>query len=129
LQGKYGITCDQWWEQYHQQGGRCGICWRQFKPGHRVVLDHDHDTGDIDSLAHFGCNRGLRQQHRRYAKNPPGAALGLKVAPAKLKAIQAADADKRRRERERREERTRKRTSPGPSPSLDRLKAMTDQGA
>jgi hypothetical protein len=130
LQGKYGITCDQWWEQYQRQGGRCGICWQRFRPGQRVVVDHDHDTGDIDSLAHFGCNRMLRQEHRRYAKNPPGAALGLKVAPAKLKAIQAEDVAKRERARERREARTKadQRTSPGPASNLDRLRAMTTQG-
>jgi hypothetical protein len=94
------------------------------------VVDHDHDTGDIDSLAHFGCNRTLRQEHRRYAKNPPGAALGLKVAPAKLRAIQADDRAKRRRDAERREERAAQASQrPNvPASQLDRLRAMTNQG-
>ena len=128
LQGKYGITCDQWWEQYERQGGRCGICWRRFRPGQRVVVDHDHDTGEIDSLADFGCNRGLRQEHRRYAKNPPGAALGLRVAPAKLKAIQQADREKRRRDQERRTKSRTKEETNGPTSNLDRLRAMTQGG-
>jgi hypothetical protein len=128
LQGTYGITCDQWWEQYKRQGGRCGICGQRFRPGQRVVVDHDHDTGDIDSLAHFGCNRGLRQEHRRYAKNPPGAALGLRVAPVKLKAIQAKDRAKREKEREKR---TTKATGNGKPSSgvLEDIKKDTRQGA
>ena len=129
LQGKYGITCDQWWEQYERQGGRCGICWRPFRPGHRVVVDHDHDTGDIDSLAHFGCNRTLRQEHRRYAKNPPGAALGLKVAPAKLKAIQQADRAKRKRDQERRETRPKAQPNDLALSQLDKMRTMTQGGA
>lgn len=127
LQGTYGITCDDWWGLYERQGRRCGICWRRFRPGQRVVVDHDHDTGDIDSLAHFGCNRELRQQHRRYAKNPPGAPLGLKVAPAKLRAIQAKDAAKRRAAAERRSTRA-QRPSPAPSTYRDQIKAKTRQG-
>jgi Recombination endonuclease VII len=128
LQGTYGITCDQWWEQYQRQAGKCGICRRRFKPGQRVVVDHDHDTGDIDSLAHFSCNRGLRQEHRRYAKNPPGAALGLRVAPAKLKAIQAKDRAKRAKAQERRATARANRTTE-PLSTLDKLRTMTRKGA
>jgi hypothetical protein len=131
LQGQYGITCDDYWGLFERQDGRCAICRRPPWPGRRLVVDHDHDSGTLDGLVHFGCNRRLETAWRRYLADPPGRALGLKVAPAKLKAIQAADDARRERARERREARTKadQRTSPGPSSNLDKLRAMTKQGA
>jgi len=101
LQDTYSITCDDWWELFERQGGRCAIC-GQPGTGRRLVVDHDHRTGSIDGLAHFGCNRRLHDRLRRYLADPPGRRLGLVVAPAKLRAIQEDDRAKRRREQARR---------------------------
>lgn len=112
LQGKYDITCDDWWEMYERQGGRCGVCKRLPRTGRRMVVDHDHDTGEIEGLAEFGCNRPISANLRRYVKNPPAKGMGLKVSPAKLRAIQADDAAKRKRERQHR-------TASTPAPTGD----------
>lgn len=96
LQGKYGITCDDYWDLYADQGGRCAVCRRLPWPGKRLVVDHNHDTGSIDGLCHFGCNRRIDPDQRRYLADPPGRRLGLVVAPAKLRAIQDHDAATRR---------------------------------
>lgn len=128
LQGTYGISCDDYWQLFEAQEGRCGICRRPPFPGRRLVVDHDHDTGLIDGLCHFGCNRRLSTDLRRYLAAPPAAELHLQVAPAKLRAIQARDAAKRQRERERRAARTSEPAGPGPASGLERLRAMTTQG-
>jgi Recombination endonuclease VII len=101
LQGTYGITCDDYWGLYERQDGRCAIC-RLPPKGRRLVVDHDHDTGRIDGLCHFGCNRRLTTDLRRYLSDPPAGLLCLAVSPAKLRALKAKDAAKRRRDREQR---------------------------
>jgi hypothetical protein len=126
LQGTYGITCDDYWALFERQNGRCAIC-RMPPKGRRLVVDHDHRTGTIDGLCHFGCNRRLHDRLRRYLTDPPGRAAGLKVAPARLKAIQADDAAKRLRERERRAAKAQANGGPVPS-NLDKIRAMTRQG-
>ena len=126
LQSTYGITCDDWWELFERQGGRCAICGQPGK-GRRLVVDHDHDTGSIDGLCHFGCNRRLQARWRRYLADPPGRQLGLRVAPAKLRAIQADDRAKRAREAGQRAKRATDRPTEPPS-MLARLQAMTKQG-
>jgi hypothetical protein len=102
LQGKYGITCDDYWGLHADQDGRCAVCRRLPWPGKRLVVDHDHDTGSIDGLCHFGCNRRIQPAQRRYLADPPGRRKGLMVAPAKLRAIREDDRAKRRREQARR---------------------------
>jgi len=77
------------------------------------VVDHDHRTGGVDGLCHFGCNRRLHDRLRQYLADPPGRALGLWIAPAKLKAIQDADTAKRKRDR------TKPRTNGGPERTSD----------
>jgi hypothetical protein len=111
LQGRYGVTCDEWWALYERQKGRCAICWLPLK-GRRVVVDHDHRSGTIDGLCHFACNRRLHQRLREYLADPPGRHLGLVVAPAKLRAIQEDDRAKRRREQARRVGREQAKTGP-----------------
>lgn len=125
LQATYGISCDDYWRLFADQGGRCAICRRPPKPGRRLVVDHDHDTGTIDGLCHFGCNRRLPTNLRRYLTNPPGRAAGLQVAPAKLKAIQAKDRAKRASELATRT----KARPPDPPSTLDQLRSMTRKGA
>lgn len=127
LQGTYGITCDDYWALFERQNRRCAICRMPPKPGKRLVVDHDHRTGTIDGLCHFGCNRRLHDRLRRYLTDPPGRALGLQVAPAKLRAIQAADAAKRQRDRERAAAKTAQR--PSSVSNRDKLRAMTQGGS
>lgn len=98
LQGAYGITCDDYWRLFEVQDGRCAIC-HQPPSSRRLVVDHDHDTGQIDGLCHFGCNRRLSTKLRRYLSDSPGGQLGLAVSPAKLKALKAKDAAKQQRNR------------------------------
>lgn len=98
LQATYGINCDAYWHLSEHQGGRCAVCGQP--PGtRRLVVDHDHDTGRIDGLCHFGCNRRLHSQVRRYLNAPPGRMLGLRVAPAQFRKLKAKDQAKRTRPR------------------------------
>jgi hypothetical protein len=103
LQRVYGITCDDYWALFERQDGRCGICRLPPWPGRRLVVDHDHDTGLIDGLCHFGCNRRLTTDLRRYLADPPGREARLAVAPAKLRVIQERDDAKRKRAEQRRQ--------------------------
>jgi Recombination endonuclease VII len=125
LQQRYGITCDDYWGQYEAQEGRCGICRGKAGEGRLMVVDHDHDTGAVDGLTHFGCNRRLAQVFRRYLANPPGRSAGLVVPAAKLRRIEQLNKAKR----------TKKQATPqtsgagnGSVSNLDRLRAMTKQG-
>jgi hypothetical protein len=104
LRQRYGITCDQWNLLLIVQRGRCAVCGGIEGKGRRFVLDHNHDTGAADGLAHFGCNRPITQRVRRYLADPPGRRLGLVVPAAKLRAIEAKDRAKRQRNRERAKE-------------------------
>jgi Recombination endonuclease VII len=125
LQRRYGITCDDYWELYGDQDGRCGVCRRPSGPGRRLVVDHDHDTGEIEGLCHFGCNRPISAQVRRYVKNPPGRRLGLVVSAGKLRAIE----EQYRAKRARYAKSHPKRSTPVPPSNLDKLRAMTRKGA
>lgn len=88
LRRRYGITCGDYWGLFERQGGRCGICHRRPSPGRRLVVDHNHDTGAVDGLCHFGCNRRLTSEYRRYLADPPGRQAALVVPAAKLRAIE-----------------------------------------
>lgn len=101
MQVRYGITCDDYWGLFDRQGGRCAICGGRPGAGRRLVVDHDHDTGAIDGLCHFGCNRRLSQRFRRYLADPPGRAVGLVVSAAKLRHIE--DMNKAKRVKNRRQ--------------------------
>jgi hypothetical protein len=134
LQRRYGISCDDYWSLFADQGGVCGVCRRPPWPGRRLVVDHDHDTGSIDGLCHFGCNRRITPEERRYLADPPGRRAGLRVAPAKLKAIQERDRAKRRREQARRVAREQAKAGPLPDETFAArvqvaLEQTTDQGA
>ena len=62
LERKYGITVEQWDRLYNLQGGICPICekpvYRRGTPGKRASpIDHDHRSGRVRGIIHFGCNR------------------------------------------------------------------------
>ena len=106
LQQRYGITCDDYWGLFQRQDGRCAICRGKAGEGRKLVVDHDHDTGAIDGLCHFGCNRRLAQVFRRYLADPPGRRVGLVVPAAKLRRIEELNRRK-----------ARPKTKPVPTPS------------
>lgn len=60
IKGKYGLCREEYDRLLKSQGGRCAICWelpnRRFK---HLVVDHDHDTGEVRGLLCSRCNRAI----------------------------------------------------------------------
>lgn len=52
---KYGLSQVQFEQMVLDQNGRCKICERAKK----LVVDHNHDTGEVRGLLCHGCNTGL----------------------------------------------------------------------
>lgn len=64
LRRKYGITEEKWKELFDNQSGCCAICGVKSKDsarcwGHELVVDHDHNTGEIRGLLCTVCNLAL----------------------------------------------------------------------
>lgn len=66
LRRNYGITIEDYERMKEEQGGRCLACGDEETPetnptGARrfLVVDHDHDTGEVRGLLCFQCNKGL----------------------------------------------------------------------
>lgn len=58
---KYGITVDKYMQWYEEQDGCCSIC-GEHKPskGHDgLVVDHNHDNGNIRGLLCLQCNSAV----------------------------------------------------------------------
>ena len=55
LKRKYGLTPERWEEMYTEQGGGCLICTNT----EDLVVDHNHDTGEVRGLLCRKCNSGL----------------------------------------------------------------------
>ena len=55
LKYRYGITEKDFDDMYSAQKGRCAIC-NEKKP---LVVDHDHDTGEVRGLLCNTCNSGM----------------------------------------------------------------------
>lgn len=61
LRRKYGITPEAYDAMLAAQGGRCAVCLGadpQNEYG-RMLVDHDHATGQVRQLLCGPCNRGL----------------------------------------------------------------------
>jgi hypothetical protein len=64
MMGKYGLTDEDYWRMYEEQGEVCAICGKpdpavhptQERPLH---IDHDHTTGAVRALLCRGCNMGI----------------------------------------------------------------------
>ena len=58
---KYGITLKQYDEMLEQQNGVCKICGsKDSKRGdHRLMVDHDHKTGEVRGLLCNPCNAAI----------------------------------------------------------------------
>lgn len=64
LRSNYGLTVERYDEMLAQQGGLCAICANPPKPdgnraASRLVVDHDHETGQVRRLLCNNCNRAL----------------------------------------------------------------------
>lgn len=59
LRKKYGITLDEFNELSKAQGHLCAICNEENKVYDRLVVDHNHATGEIRGLICSGCNSAL----------------------------------------------------------------------
>ena len=65
---KYGLSFGEWLDLYNRQGGKCGICRRDFQAGRRINVDHEHVKGwkhmppeerkqHVRGLLCYTCNR------------------------------------------------------------------------
>lgn len=63
---KYGVSIDEFEELKRKQGGGCAVCGRKF--GHergrggqetRLVIDHEHSTGEVRGLLCSRCNTAI----------------------------------------------------------------------
>ncbi|AFF28362.1 EndoVII [Mycobacterium phage RhynO] len=88
----YGITAEQYWEIYEEQGGLCYICRRANGKRKRLSVDHDHATGIVRGLLCTACNRNVLGHLRDdpeaferaidYLDRPPAVrAIGVIVVP------------------------------------------------
>lgn len=56
LEKRYSVTREQYEVKLEEQGGVCQICKKPCSTGQRLVVDHNHDTGQVRSLLCKGCN-------------------------------------------------------------------------
>lgn len=64
LMKKYGITWNEYQDRLSSQGGGCAICGGTGGMSHMVsplVVDHNHETGEVRGLLCAPCNAGLGQ--------------------------------------------------------------------
>ena len=59
LKKSFGITLEQYDKMAENQGGICAICGNININGHRLCVDHDHETGKIRALLCDHCNHLL----------------------------------------------------------------------
>lgn len=53
---RYGITREEWETRFEAQNGTCAICDQPCSTGHRLVVDHNHETGQVRGLLCKACN-------------------------------------------------------------------------
>lgn len=56
---KYGITHDDYLALKAEQGNRCAVCQRPPLGNGRLVIDHNHATGQVRGLLCGNCNTAL----------------------------------------------------------------------
>lgn len=64
LMKKYGITWNEYQDRLSSQGGGCAICGDTGGMSHMIsplVVDHNHETGEVRGLLCAPCNAGLGQ--------------------------------------------------------------------
>lgn len=60
-EARFGITLDQYLEMVEEVNKKCEICGKEHEEENYKVLvvDHDHDTGNIRGLLCHNCNKAL----------------------------------------------------------------------
>lgn len=61
IRRKYGISVPEYEALLVAQGGGCALCHRTPKPGRRLAVDHDHETGHVRGLLCTRCNTSIGQ--------------------------------------------------------------------
>lgn len=56
---RYGLTGDDFEALVEVQEGVCGICQTEPPEGKGLVVDHNHDTGEVRGLLCAVCNSGI----------------------------------------------------------------------
>jgi hypothetical protein len=61
LKRTYGITIEEYEKMHRAQSGRCAICHARHAAQrfYRLVVDHDHTTGEVRGLLCTTCNSAL----------------------------------------------------------------------
>jgi hypothetical protein len=63
LKRKYNMTLDDYVSRFKEQAGKCAICSKSHslfdKATTQLVVDHDHETGEVRKLLCNKCNQGL----------------------------------------------------------------------
>lgn len=92
LDSTFNITVEEYDRILTEQHGGCGICGKPPKPGKRLAVDHDHQTGYVRGLLDFYCNKrvlGARNAETlirtaAYVTDPPAwRIIGKRVAPGR----------------------------------------------
>ena len=60
----YGITKEQYWQMFDEQGGKCFICKLEERRTYKgrvtnLVVDHNHTTDEVRRLLCHACNASL----------------------------------------------------------------------
>jgi hypothetical protein len=59
LKHKYGLTVEAYEDLCARQGGVCAICSQANSKGHRLVVDHCHESQQVRGLLCSACNLAL----------------------------------------------------------------------
>ncbi|HWD46917.1 MAG TPA: endonuclease domain-containing protein [Actinomycetota bacterium] len=143
LRRRWGLKLEQW-EAIRNEGdthGGCAACGRR---NVQLVVDDDHDTGELCGTLCDSCNRKITERLRRYVKEPPSRRVaerrgieGFFLPTSRLEAYEkgrerrreySRKYNERKREKRERERAVLSRPDPGSVSQLDRLRAMTNQG-
>ncbi len=54
----YGVSPEEYYEMYKEQGGKCKICGCELEDEY-LNIDHDSKTGEVRGLLCPNCNKGL----------------------------------------------------------------------
>jgi Recombination endonuclease VII len=71
LYRNYGLSPDDYDRALELQGGVCALCGLPPPGSRRLVVDDDHETGEIRGLLHRPCNGKITLRIQRYLAEPP----------------------------------------------------------
>jgi Recombination endonuclease VII len=71
MQQRYGLLPGQYRAMLDEQGGRCFICGGTPRANRRLVLDHDHQTGEPRGLLCGACNTFLARAETYLGRREP----------------------------------------------------------